>query len=117
KFHPIAFCPGYARGLAMVGHYAVVGLSHARTEGYFHGLPLERALVARGAEPRCGLIVVDIETGDTVAWLRIEEFVRELFDVVFLPGVRNPALIGFRTSEIEHVISIDDSGRAGERGA
>ncbi len=109
RFEPIAFCPGYARGLTIVDHYAVVCLSLPREDRTFHGLPLESSLAARGAEPRCGLIIIDLQTGDTIAWLRIEDVVRELFDVAVLPGVRNPALIGFLTNEIQQVISIDES--------
>jgi uncharacterized protein (TIGR03032 family) len=109
KFVPVAFCPGYARGLAFVGPYAVVGLSLARENRTFQGLPLDGALAARGAEPRCGLLVIDTRSGDTVEWLRIEGVVRELFDVAVLPGVRNPAAIGFVSDEIQRVISIDES--------
>ena len=54
---PVAFCPGYARGLAFIGSHAVVGLSLARENRTFQGLPLDAALAARGAEPRCGLLV------------------------------------------------------------
>lgn len=53
--------------------------------------------------------VIDINSGDTVEWLRIEGVVRELFDVAVLPGVRNPAAIGFVSDEIQRVISIDES--------
>jgi uncharacterized protein (TIGR03032 family) len=109
KFVPVAFCPGYARGLAFVGPYAVVGLSLARENRTFQGLPLDGALASRGAEPRCGLLVIDTRSGDTVEWLRIEGVVRELFDVAVLPGVRNPAAIGFVSDEIQRVISIDES--------
>jgi uncharacterized protein (TIGR03032 family) len=110
KFVPVAFCPGYARGLAFVGPYAIVGLSLARENRTFQGLPLDGALAARGAEPRCGLLVIDINSGDTVEWLRIEGVVRELFDVAVLPGVRNPAAIGFVSDEIQRVISIEEDG-------
>ena len=110
KFVPVAFCPGYARGLAFVGPYAIVGLSLARENRTFQGLPLDQALAARGAEPRCGLLVIDTNSGDTVEWLRIEGVVRELFDVAVLPGIRNPAAIGFMTDEIQRVISIDEDG-------
>jgi uncharacterized protein (TIGR03032 family) len=110
KFQPVAFCPGYARGLAFIGHYAIVGLSLARENRTFQGLPLDQALATRGATPRCGLLVVDTRTGDTVEWLRIEGVVRELFDVAVLPGIRNAAAIGFMTDEIQRVISIDDEG-------
>jgi uncharacterized protein (TIGR03032 family) len=29
-FTPVCFCPGYARGLAFIGRYAVIGLSRPR---------------------------------------------------------------------------------------
>ena len=109
KFEAVAFCPGYARGLAFVGNFAVIGLSLARENRTFQGLPLDAALATRGAEARCGLLVVDTKTGDTVEWLRIEGVVRELYDVVVIPGVRNAALVGFKTDEIQRVISIDEN--------
>jgi uncharacterized protein (TIGR03032 family) len=109
KFVPVAFCPGYARGLAFAGPFALVGLSLARENRTFQGLPLDGALASRGAEPRCGLLVIDTRNGDTVEWVRIEGVVRELFDVAVLPGVRNPAAIGFVSDEIQRVISIDES--------
>ena len=108
KFEPIAFCPGYARGLAFIGPYAIVGLSRARENRTFQGLPLDHALASRGTEPRCGLLVIDTKTGDTIEWLRIEGVVRELFDVAVLPDLRNPAAIGFISDEVQRVISIDD---------
>jgi uncharacterized protein (TIGR03032 family) len=107
KFEPVAFCPGYARGLAFVGDYAVIGLSLARENSTFQGLPLDAALAKHGAEARCGLLVIDTRNGDTVGWVRIEGVVRELFDVGVLPGVRNPAAIGFMTDEVKRVISIE----------
>lgn len=109
RFEPVAFCPGYARGLAFIDRYALVGLSLARENRTFQGLPLDEALASRGAEPRCGLLVIDTETGDTVGWVRIEGVVRELFDVGVLPGVVNPALIGFLGDEINRVVSLDDT--------
>jgi len=54
--------------------------------------------------------VIDINSGDTVEWLRIEGVVRELFDVAVLRGVRNPAAIGFVSDEIQRVISIEEDG-------
>ena len=107
-FVPIAFCPGYARGLTFAGGCAVIGLSLARDNRTFQGLPLDGALAAKGSEARCGLIMVDVTTGDTVAWVRLEGVVRELYDVAFLPGVRQPSAIGLKTDEIARLISIDE---------
>jgi uncharacterized protein (TIGR03032 family) len=109
RFEAIAFCPGYARGLAFIGKHAVIGLSLPRENRTFQGLTLDKGLTGRGAEPRCGLIVVDTTNGDTVGWIRLEGVVRELFDVAVLPSIRNPVLIGFKTDEIRRVISIDET--------
>lgn len=107
RFEPVAFCPGYARGLAFVGRHAVIGLSLARSDRAFAGLDLDDALRSRGVEARCGLAVIDLATGDMTGWVRIEGVVRELYDVAALPGVTRPSAIGFRTDEIKHLVSID----------
>ncbi|MEM6938356.1 MAG: TIGR03032 family protein [Pseudomonadota bacterium] len=106
RFEPVAFCPGYLRGLTFTGRYAVVGLSKARDEGTFAGLPLSEALAARNATPRCALQVIDLERGDVVHELRIEGVVEELYDVVALPSVKRPMALGFKTDEIRRVLSL-----------
>lgn len=108
SFKAIAFCPGYARGLSFIGKYALVGLSQARENRTFQGLPLDEALASRDAVARCGILIIDTETGDTVEWVRIEGVVRELFDVVALQGVKNPSAIGLISDEVRRVISIDE---------
>lgn len=108
RFQPVAFCPGYARGLAFIGRFAIVGLSMARENRTFQGLPLDAALASRDASARCGLLIIDTVSGDTVEWVRIEGVVRELFDVVALPGVRNPSAVGLLGDDIRRVISIDE---------
>ncbi len=108
-FEAIAFCPGYARGLAFIGSFALVGLSLARENRTLQGLPLDQAPLSRGGDPRCGLLVIDTRNGDTVEWVRIEGVVREFFDVGVLPDVINPASIGFVGDEINRVVSIDDA--------
>jgi len=65
------------------------------------------ALKGRDTDPRCGLAIVDLASGDVVHWVRIEGVVRELYDVAALPGVRRPSAIGFRTDEVKHLVSID----------
>lgn len=110
RFEPIAFCPGYARGLAFAGDFALIGLSMPRDIGTFAGLALEDALAARGAAARCAVLVVDLRTGDTVHWVRFSGVVQELYDVAALPGVRRPAAIGFRSDEIRRVIVVGEAG-------
>jgi uncharacterized protein (TIGR03032 family) len=109
-FEPLVFCPGYLRGLAFVGDYAVVGLSRPRHDKTFSGLPLDEELAKRNAEPRCGLLVIDLKSGDVAHWLRVEGIVTELYDVAVLPEVERPMSLGFRTDEIQRTIRIGELG-------
>lgn len=106
RFEPLAFCPGYLRGISFVGDYAVIGSSLQRENRAFSGLSLDDNLKSRHAEPRCGLYVIDLRTGDLVHWIRIEGIVRELYDVVVLPNTTRPMAIGFKTDEINRMISV-----------
>ena len=108
RFEPLAFCPGYARGLAFLGGCAVVGLSLARENRTFSGLGLDAGLAARNVAPRCGLAIIELASGNMLHWVRVEGVVRELFDVAALPGVVRPSAIGFKTDEINRVISIEE---------
>ncbi|RLS68966.1 MAG: TIGR03032 family protein [Planctomycetota bacterium] len=108
RFEPIAFCPGYLRGLSFCGDYAVVTLSRPR-ELSFQGLALDERLEQKGASAQCGLQIIDLRTGTIAEWLRLEaESVTELYDSVVLPGVRQPMAVGFTTPEIERLMVIDD---------
>jgi uncharacterized protein (TIGR03032 family) len=106
KFNPLTFCPGYARGLTFADHYAIVGISRARENHTFAGLALEDALRAHDVDARTGLLVIDTRNGAVVEWVRIEGYIDELFDVAFLPGVRNPMAVGIKGTEINRLISI-----------
>lgn len=108
RFEPLTFCAGYLRGVTFHGDYALLGTSKARHNKTFSGLPLDEALAKRNVEARCGIQVVDLRTGDAVHWIRMEGMVEELYDVITLPAVRNPALIGFMSDEIRRLISLEE---------
>jgi uncharacterized protein (TIGR03032 family) len=107
KFIPVAFCPGYLRGFAIHGDFAIVGISQPRHNKTFSGLELDEKLQEKKAEPRCGLLVIDLRSGDIVHSLRIDGVILELYDIVALPGVRRPMAIGLHTDEIQRVISVE----------
>ena len=91
---------------SFVGDYAVVGLSLCRENRTFQGLALDDNLKSHDAEAHCGLCVIDFRSGDLVHCLWLQRIVRELYDVVVLPGVRRPSVLGFKTDEIRRTISI-----------
>jgi uncharacterized protein (TIGR03032 family) len=110
-FTPVCFCPGYARGLAFAGRHAVIGLSRPRPNQTFAGLTLDERLVAKDTPPRCGLLVVNLDSGNVVEWLRFEHTIEELYDVAVLPETRQAEAIGFRAEDIQREISPDEDTR------
>jgi predicted O-linked N-acetylglucosamine transferase (SPINDLY family) len=107
RFEPVAFCPGYMRGMAVHGDYAIVGLSKQRQERTFSGLALDDRLREKDSDARCGLWVIDMRSGTVAHWLQIDGVVIELYDVAVLPGVRRPMALGFQTDEIQRLLTID----------
>lgn len=84
-FRPLAFVPGFARGLAFDDEHLLVGLSKPRAATTFGDVPLDGRLEAAGADPRCGIHLCERATGRTIGWLRIDGRIREIFDLALLP--------------------------------
>ena len=102
----IAFCPGFLRGLAIHGGYAIATVSLPR-DGAFGGLQLQDELKKRDGEPWCGICIVDLRTGDLVEWIRLNGAIKELFDVAVIPDVRCPMALGVQSPDIQSLISYD----------
>jgi uncharacterized protein (TIGR03032 family) len=103
KREDVTFCPGFARGMAFVSHYAVITVSLSR-HANFGGLPIDAMLKANGASPRCGLLVIDLRNGDIVQWFRFRGDVTELFDVGVIQKARCPRGIGPLASGLEETM-------------
>ncbi|MET1042403.1 MAG: TIGR03032 family protein [Acidimicrobiales bacterium] len=87
---PIAAVPGYARGLAFHRGLAFVGLSKIRETATFGGAPI----AAYHDQLKCGVGVIELSTGNTVATLQFDNAVEEIFDVQVVPGARCPTFGG-----------------------
>ncbi|MBK1710730.1 MULTISPECIES: TIGR03032 family protein [Marichromatium] len=108
RFEPVADCPGFARGLAFHGDFALVGLSRLR-ERSFGGLALEQRLAADGRRAQCGLAVIDLVHGQVLEWLRFDSVIEELFDLVVIPEARQPRALGLQDDTIERLVSFPGS--------
>jgi uncharacterized protein (TIGR03032 family) len=91
KTEIFATMPGFTRGLDFFGNLAFVGLSQVRESATFSGIPLVEKLTPE--ERTCGVWVIDIRNGATVAFLRFEGIVQEIFAVTVLPGIVHPDLV------------------------
>lgn len=113
-FEPVAFCPGYLRGLAVHGKWAVAATSKVALEGDVPGLPLADNLARHRAEARCALVVIDLDAGELVHWIRIEGLINQIADVAILPGAQRPAAVGLKGDDIRRIISIAPPPEEGE---
>lgn len=104
KLTTVCTLPGFTRGLDFYGDFAFIGLSQVRESAIFSGLPLTER-----DEPRhCGVWVVNINTGETVAFLRFEGSVQEIFAVQALPGLRHPEVLDADDSLINSCYALPD---------
>ncbi len=110
RFQCVAYCPGYPRGLAFLSHFAIIGISQPR-DRTFRDLPIGDRLKYLNLEPITGLIIVDLVSGNVVESLRIEGVVKELYDVVVLPGIRRPTASTIHPKDIERQIWFSDNGK------
>ncbi len=110
-FIAVCFCPGYLRGLSFIDKYAVVGLSRLRessAERSLRDLELERTLAEQKLKARCGIYVIDLETGNIEQALTLEGEVMELFDVAVLPGVTHTDILDFAGDHINRIVTFKD---------
>ncbi|SIN60007.1 TIGR03032 family protein [Parasphingorhabdus marina DSM 22363] len=91
-FKPVAFCPGFLRGLTFKNGYAFVGLSRPRYKR-FEGLALDQRLRNADSEPWCGVQVIDLAKGSCVDWFRIDGAIGELYDVELIEGFGCPMTV------------------------
>jgi uncharacterized protein (TIGR03032 family) len=101
----VAELPGFARGLALVGPYAFIGLSKIRETSAMDGVPLAE----RRAQLKCGIAAVDCRDGRPIAFLEFQTAVEEIFDVQLLPGLRFPEIVGFQKDTADHTFIVPPS--------
>jgi uncharacterized protein (TIGR03032 family) len=88
--HLVGRFPGYTRGLALAGPLAFVGLSKIRETSTFGGIP-----IAENRERlKCGVAVVNVQTGRHVGQFEFTRGVDEIFDVTLVVGAARTALQG-----------------------
>lgn len=100
----IAKLPGFTRGISFLGPLAFVGLSKVRETAVFSDIPL----VERLDERICGVWVVNIETGQTVGFLKFTDGVEEIFSVALLHDTAYPAVLDLDDELIHSSYSIPD---------
>jgi uncharacterized protein (TIGR03032 family) len=89
RVETVAQVPGFTRGLDFVGPIAFIGLSQLRSSNPFTDIPL----TDQNPDRSSGVWAVNVETGQTVAFLRFSASVEEIFAVQALPGILSPLIL------------------------
>jgi uncharacterized protein (TIGR03032 family) len=98
----VATLPGFTRGMSIAGPFAFVGLSKIRATSAMDGVPLAE----RRDQLECGIAVIDLRSGRTVAMLEFQTAIEEIFDVQLLAGIRFPEVVGFQKDTLHHTFII-----------
>ena len=99
--------PGFARGLQFIGDTAITGTSKFRESKSFQDLPLEASLKNTKQKDQCGLFVFDTLKGDILHSITVEnKTIEEIYDVVFVPGVKHMMISGLNDDLSEQMITI-----------
>lgn len=109
KLDHVALLPGFTRGLDFYGPYAFIGLSQVRESAVFSGIPITDRL--KPEERSCGMWVVDTRNGETIAFLRFDSGVQEVFAVQVLPNQRFPEILteGVKDELLENSFVLPDA--------
>jgi uncharacterized protein (TIGR03032 family) len=100
----ICTLPGFLRGLCCVGEFAIVGLSQIREQHIFGGLPVQQ----RFDRLKCGVVVVNLNSGKIIGSLEFTHGCQEIYDVKFLPGVQRPALLNLERPATRQAFTTPD---------
>lgn len=102
----ITTLPGFARGLAEHQGYLFIGLSLVRGKHPFDGLPIAQD----GKELICGVVAVELATGEVVGTLRYTGGCSEIHDLQIMAGTRLLDICGFDTDTAKLAIDLPDIG-------
>ncbi|MEL7333630.1 MAG: TIGR03032 family protein [Cyanobacteria bacterium J06560_2] len=104
----VAQMPGFTRGLDFCGPFAFVGLSQVRETAIFGSIPITEEVEER----TCGVWVINIETGKTVAFVKFEAAVQEIFAVQTIPGIAFPEIINEQSELLASAYVLPDEALA-----
>jgi uncharacterized protein (TIGR03032 family) len=107
RYRAVAALPGFTRGLDFCGRFAFVGLSQVRESAVFSGIA-----IAERPERSCGVWVLDTHTGQTVAFVKFEDAVQEIFAVQVLPGRCFPEVLNDDRERIAESFVLPDAALA-----
>jgi uncharacterized protein (TIGR03032 family) len=100
----VARVPGFTRGLDLIGPLAFIGLSQLRETNAFTDIPITE----ENADRMSGVWIVNIDTGQTIAFLKFTAAVQEIFAVHALAGIQFPEFVDDDSELIKNTYVLPD---------
>jgi len=91
-YEVVAKVDGFIRGLSFKNDFAFIGVSKLRKTHTFSDLEIA------DKEIKAGVIIVNINTGETVGEMKYETSVEELYDVSILEGFKRVNILNYQQS-------------------
>ena len=111
----VAELPGFTRGLEVRGGRAVVATSGPHRGETFDGLPLSDRLHGSDAAGRCGIFVIELESGRVEHSLLFSGGSSEIHGLRLLPGVRFATAVPFTGSDVQELVTVPEMDEPGRR--
>lgn len=103
RFVEITFIPGFLRGLKFINNYAVIGSSLDRHEKVFSELPLSSIMKEKKIAPKCGVKIVNINTGDIVHSIELKNVI-EIYGIGIVEDSDTTRLLDLQTESLVNAI-------------
>lgn len=106
SYQAVASLPGFTRGLAVLGGFAVVAVSKPPRGQTFAGLDLADRVPPTG--PECGIFVVSLATGRVEHRLLLNGGAPENNDLDILAGAVRPTAVAFQGDDVQEWVTMPD---------
>ncbi len=94
KYEVLLKLDGFLRGMAKYGDYLFIGLSKLRkNSSIFRDLPITKKALHSGVE------IIHLPTATSVAHIRYNASVEELYDIQIIPNFKRPGILGIDKEE------------------
>jgi uncharacterized protein (TIGR03032 family) len=97
--------PGFTRGLAILGRWAVVAVSGPQRGEDFSGLPLSDRPSAPAPAGRCGIFVVDLESGRPEHSLLMSGGASDIYGLEVLEDTARASSVRFTGEDVQELVT------------
>ncbi len=105
EFKRITLCPGHIQSVRFHAHYAVVSVGRPDPQEA-ESVSVLQNLAQHNLAPTCGVVVIDLNSGDIVGQITFDQVINEIPALVLLRDVYRSAMVGLDSKEMGRMITV-----------